>query len=427
MKAILERAGKLYVRPETGFVHYTYHKKGEEGHATIPLYENLCWALANFMLKTQEGVQEGKRLLKRLLAFQNSDGEFPVYLHEYPEASDQFLGAYLFHPLYLIQKEYGHVLGSELKEALQKGIDSLIVVLEKRFNALNPTGHIRIKVGSALMAAGRPQGEALLKDAPLSLPSSFHLADCELARDLGATMLPLPSEFYWHPQLKTYAGPAYKERQEGDQPELTLLDLMRGDESKRALTPHHLALALVRSSPLSSSSPIKGVYSAPSFCWAALEQVSTIQGYEPGFHLFRLLAEGEGKIDSLAIPGGGFQKVTFTEKGSEVRFQFHLSETFDPENRDRSREIELFFNLGIPYTGSTFRLNEPLVIAFKTVNVTLKFALLQGTGDFIGHRARGNRPAQLLKTGVYDEMLYLRTLRRSSDAVIELAITCDPR
>ncbi|MCB1114473.1 MAG: hypothetical protein KDK62_06940 [Chlamydiia bacterium] len=422
MKNTLELAGKKFYKEETGYIHFMYHQAGLSHHYTIPVFENLCWSLANFMLKTKEGVEEGKRLLTHLLAFQTETGEFPVYLHDYPTVKDAFLGAYLFHPLFLIKKEFHHVMGKELLEKLEKSLERLTQALLKQFQEKNPQGHIRIKVGAALMAMGMPEGEAILSDPPELVPSSFHIADRELARDLGAVKLPLWPKIFWHPTLKAYVGPAHKERQEGDQPEVTLLDLMMGAEHKERLTPHHLCMALVRSSPLPEEVKTRGVRVEESFGFAALDQKEGEMPTHPGYHLFRLVTEGEGKLDTLAIPGGNYKKVSFKETDQGVVFEFHLPAEFDPDSRDKSREIAVYFNLGVKYDGSVFRLNEPIDIQFKHIRASLEFRLKAGSGDFIGQRARGNRPSQLLKEGVYDEVLFLRSLRRSEDAVIELEI-----
>lgn len=78
-------AGKKRLSPRTGFVHLFPE---DEALDTIPLYENFCFAFALMRQKTAEGVLAGKELLERLLAFQLPDGNFPVYLHDFPKAHD---------------------------------------------------------------------------------------------------------------------------------------------------------------------------------------------------------------------------------------------------------------------------------------------------------------------------------------------------
>lgn len=116
-------AGRKRQSPRTGLVHYF---PGMEGHAdTIPLYENFCMAFALFRLKTQEGVTEGKQLIERLLAFQAEDGNFPVYLHDYPKCWDYQLAAKIAPTLKNLLYDFGTVLNSSYKEKLVAAINKI--------------------------------------------------------------------------------------------------------------------------------------------------------------------------------------------------------------------------------------------------------------------------------------------------------------
>ena len=415
------KAGAQFVRPETGFVHYFYHGRPSESHATIPLYENLNWALANFQTRTQEGFQEGKRLLEKLLAFQNAEGEFPVYLHEYPYTADSFLGAYLFLPLWWIKKDFETLLGPELRERLNRCLTLLIHALKSHYEEKKPQGHIAIKVGAAVFAM--EGSDAILRHAKSEVTTSSHIADIELAKDVGAPHLPSWPALSWHPRLQTYLGPAYKELQEGFEPAIGLLDLMMGSTRKGQLSPHHIAAALVRSSPTLSHASVKGIRQEELWGYSALKMESDAPLFhQPGFHLFRYLTEGEGRIESLALPVSKIKKANFVEGQTSIKFEFGFDPTFEPENRDKQREIELFINLGPKISTSVFRLDEPVKIQFAKTALTLTFRRLAGTGDFIGHLSRGNRPSQIAKGEAFDQVLSLRTLRRSPDALIELEI-----
>lgn len=421
LNAVAIAAGKKYVRPETDFLHYTYHASPTEVHVTIPFYENFCWALANFQLKTQEGVNEGKRLLDKLLPFQNKDGEFPVYLHEYPEAKDHFLGIYLFQPLYYIKKDFSNVMGAELKVRLNEALTKMYDALKTRYAEKQPQGHIRFKYGALLWAVN--QDDSILRENTFDFVTSTHLADLEFARDLGAPHLPSWPALNWHPELQVFCGQAYKELHEGSEPEVTLLDLMMGAERKKSLSPHHVALSLVQSCPLPTECQVEGVKHGKTWGYAALGQEGEAPLYhQPGFHLFRFLTAGENGLDSFSIPGGKFKKVSFKETDKGIKFRFDLTTEFETENREKSREIELFTSIGTFINCSSFREKQPVELDFKHVKLTCTFNKVLGEGDFFGHRSRGNRPSQIVKGTAYDEVLSLRTLRRSSDSAIELTI-----
>lgn len=414
------KAGREFLRKETGFIHYFYHARPRESHATIPVYENLAWALALFQQRTQEGVLEGKEGLARLLAFQNAEGEFPVYLHEFPKTTDYFLGAYLFYPLYWIWKDFGPVMGHELQVKCERALKEMVKALKRRFDEKKPEGHIRVKVAGALFAMLE---EKIFDKMPLSLVSSAHIADIELARELAVPGLPEWSSFFWHPQLECYTGPAYKELQEGLEPEVTLLDLMMGSKRQRELTPHHILAALIRSSPVPTDQAVRGVKHHADYAYAALEKEGDAPLFtQPGFHLFRFLTRGEKGIDSLAFQGAKLLRATYKEAENGVVFILDLPPVFEPDVREKQREVELFVNLGPKIPGSVFRLGEPVVVTFNKCQVIITFRLTRGEGDFIGQISRGNRPAQIIKGEAFDQVLSLRTLRRSSDAQLEMRL-----
>jgi len=91
--------------PITKFVH---------DHETISIYENFCFVLALLRSKTAENVLEAKTLLEKLFNFQ-VDGQFPYYLHDYPNCHVQ---PKLSSVVFFILKEYQPILGK--KNELEK-------------------------------------------------------------------------------------------------------------------------------------------------------------------------------------------------------------------------------------------------------------------------------------------------------------------
>ena len=82
-------AGRKFQSAQTGYVHFCFHKSDELINDTIPLYENFLFALALLRFRTSDSMNEGKKILEQLLSFQ-VDGNFPIYLHEYPRCYDRF-------------------------------------------------------------------------------------------------------------------------------------------------------------------------------------------------------------------------------------------------------------------------------------------------------------------------------------------------
>lgn len=116
---LVAAAGRKRQSPRTKFVHF---------EDTIPIYENFCFALALFRLKTAESVQEGKELVERLLAFQGTDGNFPVFLHDFPKCWDFKLGSKISYILQYLLRLFGPVLGAQLKEKIEGALQKIAVV-----------------------------------------------------------------------------------------------------------------------------------------------------------------------------------------------------------------------------------------------------------------------------------------------------------
>lgn len=424
MNDIALEAGKKFLRPETGFIHYFYQGPPAENLVAIPVYENLNWALTHFQVRTQDSVLEGKRILERVLAFQNADGEFPLYLHEYPNANDHFLGASLFYPLWIIQKDFAGVIGSEMREKLKNALLALIGALKKRMHEKNPQGFIGLKTLAVLHAY---EGTPFTGNIPALGPlSSRQLAELELIRQLGIQELPHTPHAYWHPEMQTYCGPAYKEMHQGYEPEVGLFDIMMKTTRKKVASAQNLAAALVHTSPELVDEFTRGLRQEKNWSYSAVEKNSEAPLYfHPGFHLFRFLTGDNKKIESIALQGSRLNPVRFMEFDKGIEFSLGLGEDFDPENREKNRELELYITRGAKLSCSTFYLNEPVELLFAKVKVTLTFSLLEGTGDFIGQLSHGNRPSQLLKAEAYDQILSLRTLRRSSTAVIGMKVVIE--
>lgn len=110
-------AGRARQSARTGFVHH------EE---TIPLYENFCFAFALFRQKTTDSVTEGKELIERLLAFQAADGNFPVFMHDYPRCFDFQMGLKVAPILIYLLRQFSGILG-ELKAKIETAIEKAIV------------------------------------------------------------------------------------------------------------------------------------------------------------------------------------------------------------------------------------------------------------------------------------------------------------
>ena len=109
-------AGRSYQSKQTHLIHYNY--SGEHHLETVPLYENACFALALLRTKEREKIKEAKELITRLLSFE-VDGDFPLYLHDYPVCHSPSHSVNLAVPLHWMLKRYALLLGDRLTYALK--------------------------------------------------------------------------------------------------------------------------------------------------------------------------------------------------------------------------------------------------------------------------------------------------------------------
>lgn len=241
------RYGRKLQSKQTGYLHLCYHPGDEDKHDTIPSLENFLFALALLKSKTSENVIEARSILEKLIKFQQPDGNFPVYLHEYPLCRDVLLGAQLLPTLYWIQKLFNTVLGNDLLQQIKKASELLLNFSLKIAEEKLPRENLAVKIGSSAIALGSlwgnddfvKKGEKLVAklnpEHTAAWLSPSGIADFLIADQLSSlSKTPFGKQFYefvnktWHVPTRTYAGPPFHEFQQGKEPQATLYDLFMG-------------------------------------------------------------------------------------------------------------------------------------------------------------------------------------------------------
>ncbi|MCB1107851.1 MAG: hypothetical protein KDK76_07135 [Chlamydiia bacterium] len=353
-------AGRRHQSPQTGLIHYC--NEDEASRDTIPFYQNFCFCLALLRSLIGEHIQEAKERLMHLLSFQNSEGHFPIYLHEYPSASPYSRASY---PLKLIEKHFAHVLGEDIRAKLK---------------TVAPLPH--------------PPNEVLSPKSAADI--AYHLEDL-------SSLAP-----YYDQELHLYVGPLNGVGQRGGEVELTLFELFMANAtqtfSPRLLAPHpvHMEGALIF-----PSSEIK------SFPKKEFQGVSEGEG----FHLFRKVWKEGDLIHTLVCQN---RKIRIEENTfvypEEIPDEKKRSELSFYVNAHPSNEIMINGE-----KGTVFRFGDRVQIG-KTH--TLIFEKMEGEGDVMGHISKGNRPSQI-DPDIYtahDWKISLRTLRRSPKFRLKLSL-----
>src|SRR5262245_37848057 len=140
-------AGRSSQSPQTGFIQYCYEMRDEASHDTIPVYENVLFALALLRTRNSEAVKEAKEILEKILPYQ-VEGSFPKYLHEYPNCNDFFIEAKLLVPFYWILKKFFLVLGQDFRHRLTAVAETLLHHSIKKHQEKPAPFQIAIKIAA---------------------------------------------------------------------------------------------------------------------------------------------------------------------------------------------------------------------------------------------------------------------------------------
>ncbi|MEI8366316.1 MAG: hypothetical protein WCF65_07845, partial [Parachlamydiaceae bacterium] len=257
MRHLIEMAihyGRKRKSPQTGYLHYCYGLPEQEPHLPIPLLENFLYALALLRSRLVENVHEAKTLLEGLLHFQDkaegiTQGNFPIYLHEFPLCKDRFKGIHVASVIVWILKLFHQILGSELRQRLQQALLLAVQHAMRAHDEKAPPYVVSVKIASVAIAAGRilnlplmeAHGNAMLDRLCLSRDPSTWYCPESLGELLTALVMVYPRlsespwsplwkhvEETWNPQMACYVGPALREWQDGKEPQTTVYDLFLG-------------------------------------------------------------------------------------------------------------------------------------------------------------------------------------------------------
>jgi len=470
-------SGRHYQSSQTGFLHYCHTHANELVHHTIPIYDNALFALALLRSRLVENIREAQNLLTRLLAFQTEEGNFPFYLHDYPWSNNFSLAVQLMTPFHWILKFFGHILGQELRTALETSIQKLVVYILQITEVKKFPSALSLRLAAGLIAFGRhlknekwqKTGELLLAEElkqmnPESWLNTQQIADILIAlsllkddyqQDYWKDFIKFIAQT-WQAKLAAYCGPCIHEHQSQFYPVLNLYDLYMG-----FLTGHldiHTNQTSIEMLAGSLIYPIgelgTKLASEVSFCegkyknvnWMCLNQenwalslieknVELEEKIQKTYTPFRFIwGEETSKPHSLVCQGGNAKRIEYKWQEPIVEIYFDL-DIFKGNDYESSREVCFFLDIHPDVVievenqrTSVFELNQTVQIKLKDgKSLQMSFEILEGEGNFLGHIAQSNRSSQLKqadlkKLQVYDWKIFVRTLRRSANCKIKVKI-----
>jgi hypothetical protein len=413
-------AGRSAQSPQTGYIHLNY--ESVDRHDTIPLLENFCFALALFRSRLSDLVLEGKTLLEKLLVFE-VEGNFPVYLHEYPQCKDRDFNLSLLPVFHWLLTDFRIALGELLAVRLEMLIGR-ILLHDYKMHAQRP-----------LCKSSEWRLKSYTTQAPPAwTPSSPEewaeaLISCQMAHSRGIKPVGILEQalLQWHPQLSVYIGPQYHDRGE---PKVTLLDLFMGHfyslYSERALLDRrsHLLASLIQPQERSPCGPIADF----SACLRVPCEVPCHAIFPASEQPYALYWGTPEKLNSFCL-NCKFMHCGIERTGDTVEFTIALPPKTSLDSQD-TVELAFFMNL-IPdqeiliqgAKATTFQLGDSLTLLSAEMHLQLEILLEKGEGSFFGHILRSNRPTQRgkhLKYETYDWQIALRTIRRSEECTLKV-------
>lgn len=409
-------AAKKRKSAQTGFVHYCYTSFPEDRHDTIPLYENFCYALALLRSRTSENVLEAKSLLEKLVAFEVG-GNFPIYLHEYPECKDRSLCLHILPIVFWVLRDFRLVLGEALCIQLDELVKRILIHAE-RVHAERPLSMAACNKWKAYASPAKIDHQVFTT----AVDWAHYLIALQIAHakghDISTELATVGCR--WHPHLHVFLGPNDQERAE---PELTLFDLFWGHAhhsyAARALVDHpvHLQASLVH--PILSASSVK----SGSFEHFVTEDPR--QGYVAFW--------GDATMThSLCFDYRQCSlKADLSERSAELFFT--LPEGWEPSEQPEM-PLNLFCNLSDEHAlfingqkATAFQLGDQIEIRMEGGKIAVEFSCVEGEGVFFGHLLRANRPTQQSCVGqqrfaAHDWLLAIRTVRRVPHVILKVKI-----
>ncbi|HRD55263.1 MAG TPA: hypothetical protein PLC42_02590, partial [Parachlamydiaceae bacterium] len=378
--------GEKHLSPQTHYIHLKYHALEDEEQHTIAIVENFLFVLALFQTRMAGNIARGKAHLEKLLFFQQEDGNFPLYLHEYPKGSDYYTAARLLAPIYWILHGFSSVLGDQLRSRLENSLKKLADYCRQLMKEKKPPFLMRVQMAAGLYATAKLFNESELEKEGLLFLEEFKVLPKEAFSPEALSILMVASQMVhqelsksffkgfleyllktWDKRLSAYVGPCLFELQAGFEPESCLYDLFMGYMteafSKRAKKPaaFHLQAALIREMPLTITEAEKkslhsyvGEIQDRSFLVLQNEEYSFsfLEQKEPlsfpkdyGFSPFRLKWGTKERLHTLSIEGGNCKKITAFAKENVFEFLFYLNALPEIEDKEKSREVIFYLDL----------------------------------------------------------------------------------
>ncbi|MBM3207647.1 MAG: hypothetical protein FJZ57_03460 [Chlamydiae bacterium] len=400
----LLEVAKKRTSPQTGYVHLFYDNPDSVHQDTIPVLENMYYALGLFHTRMSDSILEARSIIDKILSFEVG-GNFPIYLHDYPHCKDRSTSIYMLPVIHYLVKDYRSVLGDSLYGKLQELSDRILIHAKKMHETkrLPFSSFVRWQGFTHQLEKMEPKsvvewGEYLLA-IHMSNPSwqeeevkrafSYYNIECRLFLDTESPIM-----------------------QDGFAPRATFFDLLvalqTGNYSKAILSNEKLIFLSALAHPF----PDIDVESVLD----KRQQVSLWQKHTK--QPFMLFWTEDDNLRSLAIECKG---EIYSIKEEEGSIEFAVNYPLDLPEEETNAEFAIYVDGAIKTSlivdqnrASTFSLHDVIELHTPSKILKISFHPQDEGGMFFGHLSRCNRPYQVKKDvfQAYDWKLGVRTISR---------------
>ncbi|NDE82065.1 MAG: hypothetical protein EB051_00395 [Chlamydiia bacterium] len=408
-------AVKKRISPQTGFLHLFYEDPLSLHQQTIPFLENMYYVLGLCRTRLTDPILEARQLLDKLLAFE-VEGNFPIYLHEYPLCKNRSLSIELLPVLYYLERDYCLVLGEDLLKRL-KALSSRIVDRAEKIHEIKKLPFSPFIKWQAYIGRLLPQSPSTLQEWGDYLLAMHMIQGAHWILDEVRRAISL-----WNPMNQVLLIEGLVPLQDGFAPKKGLFNLFMDLYSDTALKELLIAEPLLLSGSLVH--PFDDIEPAELFNMDSFVVHKANGSKQP----LSLYWNEEGSLRSMAFKLCSTD-VVIENKGQAVS----LVCVYDKQVPEEEGAVEVYLYIDCQEkaslivngaAASTFRIDDLVQIQTEHRLFTLHFSVIEGQGLFCGHLSKGNRPSQTRKQlyKAYDWQIGLRTIQRGSRCVMQLAI-----
>lgn len=400
------QAARKRLSPQTGYVHFYAEDPYNVRQDTIPTIENFSYVYTLFRSKLVENIQEGKSLLDNLLKFE-VNGNYPVYLHQFPTCEDTQLSSHLLPIFFYLLKDFKVALGEVLTDQIERLTKRIVTYLQGRSDLSKLSSHRLLAfLGKCDLSSWHPE-------SPIAW-AEWCICAQMIDRPIEEVLACFDEKHF------VFTGKTKDRLQEGLEPAVTLLDLFMGeyyqDFSARSLAPHpsHLRASIVH--PFAK----RDVKIKDSPLIAIIE--------EDKRQCLTLYFGDKSQTSSLTVEAKKGSWKIISDQNHVFRLEYTPEEAFlaEEENVECALYVSAHNDVSLTVNGiqaTVFHEGDALTVSSSLKKIGVIFSSQKGT--WIGSISKGNRSFQKRTEGhvAHDWKIGWKTLRRSPGALVTIEIT----